>query len=127
MGAFMFMRLSIFERHGYFDERFFVYYEELDFSKRISASGGVIYFNSSIKATHSGGGTTNNVKAFRLFINLRSRLQYAKKHFSRLGYRFIWFCTCFIEPFTRIILLTLKGNFKEIPQIFEGYKLLVKD
>ncbi len=127
MGAFMFMRLSIFEKQGYFDERFFVYYEELDFSKRVADSGGLTFFNSSIKAAHSGGGTTNNVRAFRLFVNIRSRLQYAKKHFSLTGYILVWLCTYFIEPFTRFILLVIKGKFKEMPEVFKGYRLLIED
>ena len=126
MGAFMFMRNSIFEKLGYFDEQFFVYYEELDFSKRLAKLGGNSYYNCNIKTMHSGGGTTNKVKDFRLFLNLRSRLQYAKKHFSFFGYIVVWLCTFFIEPFTRNILLLFKGNFNEIKNTFKAYKLLVK-
>ena len=125
MGAFMFMRLSIFEQLGYFDERFFVYYEELDFSKRLFNAGGVSYFDAAIQATHSGGGTTNNVKAFRLFLNLRSRMQYAKKHFIFAGYIFVAFCTYAIEPLTRGIFLLLSGKFKEIGEMLKGYRLLI--
>ncbi len=127
MGAFMFMRLSIFEKLGYFDERFFVYYEELDFSKRVVDSGGSIYFNSDIKAIHSGGGTTANVKAYRLFLNIRSRLQYAKKHFSFGGYSLVWFCAYFIESFSRNIFLLICGNFKEMKEVFKSYKLLIRN
>jgi len=126
MGAFMFMSHSIFKKLGYFDERFFVYYEELDFSKRLAKSGGSSYYNCSIKAIHSGGGSTNNVKAFRLFLNLRSRLQYARKHFNFLGYIIVWLCTFFIEPFTRIIYLLIKRNMKEAKEVLKGYALLIK-
>ncbi|MEO8414882.1 MAG: glycosyltransferase family 2 protein [Ginsengibacter sp.] len=125
MGAFMFMRTSIFEKLGYFDEQFFVYFEELDFSKRLAEQGGKTYFNHKISATHSGEGTTYSVKAFRLFLNLRSRLQYSKKHFSYPGYVFVWYCTFFIEPFTRTFFLLLKGNFKEIKKVIEGYRFLL--
>ncbi len=125
MGAFMFMRRSIFEKSGYFDEQFFVYFEEVDFSKRISQLGGKSYFNAHIKAIHSGGGTTNSVKAFRLFLYLRSRLQYAKKHFNSAGYYSVWFCTFFIEPVTRPLFLLLKGETQEITEIYKGYKLLL--
>ncbi|HEY5406522.1 MAG TPA: glycosyltransferase family 2 protein [Ginsengibacter sp.] len=127
MGAFMFMQISIFEKVGYFDERFFVYYEELDFSKRLYELGGKSFFNCYIKAVHSGGGTTNNVKAMRLFLNLHSRLLYSKKHFNLAGYNFVKFCTFFIEPITRNLLLLLKGNFKEIKDIYQGYVLLFKN
>ncbi len=126
MGAFMFMRHSIFEKVGYFDERFFVYCEELDFSKRLHDLGGKSFFNTDIVAIHSGEGTTKAVKAFRLFLNLRSRLQYAKKHFNSFGYFLVWLGTFFIEPFTRIIFLLSSGRFKEIKTVFEGYKMLIR-
>jgi len=127
MGAFMFMRRSIFEKIGYFDERFFVYYEEIDFSKRVAQKGGKSFFNANIKAIHSGHGTTNSVKGLRLFLNLRSRLQYAKKHFNYGGYACVWLCTFFIEPFTRSLFLLLSGKMDEISDLFKGYKLLIKN
>lgn len=127
MGAFMFMKTSIFEKVGYFDERFFVYYEEVDFSKRISIAGGHIFYNTSITAIHSGEGTTQSVKGFRLFLSLRSRLQYAKKHFSFWGQQSVWFSTFFIEPFTRVTLLIARGKIKEIKEVINGYTLLIKN
>ena len=126
MGAFMFMRKSIFEKIGYFDEQFFVYYEEVDFSKRLSEIGGKSFFNSEIKAIHSGEGTTSSVKAFRLFLNLQSRLKYAKKHFNSLGYYLVWFCTFLIEPFSRSVFLLFSGKKSEIDDLLKGYKLLLK-
>lgn len=126
MGAFMFMHLSIFEKIGYFDEQFFVYYEEVDFSKRVMEYGGKSYYNAKIRAIHSGEGTTKTVKGFRLFLNLQSRLKYAKKHFSTTGYLLVWFTTFFIEPFSRIILLLIRGNFRDIKETFKGYTLLLK-
>ncbi|MEO9021708.1 MAG: glycosyltransferase family 2 protein [Ginsengibacter sp.] len=125
MGAFMFMRHSIFEKVGYFDERFFVYSEELDFSKRLSDMGGKSYYNTDITAIHSGQGTTISVKAFRLFLNLQSRLLYARKHFKNSGYLLVWFGTYFIEPFTRISFLLIKGKFKEVKSAIEGYRMLI--
>jgi len=127
MGAFMFIRRPVFDRIGYFDERFFVYYEELDFSRRLAEAGGTSFFNSDITAIHSGGGTTAKVKAFRLFLNLRSRLQYARKHFSATGYATVWFSTYCIEPFSRMLLLLFRGNLTEIRQLFAGYSLLLKN
>lgn len=127
MGAFMFMRKAIFDKIGYFDEQFFVYYEEVDFSKRIANIGGNSFFNANIRAIHSGEGTTNSVKAFRLFLNLRSRLLYAKKYFSSMGYSLVWVCTFFIEPFSRSAVLLFSGRINEMHDLIKGYKLLLKD
>lgn len=125
MGAFMFMRRTVFKKVGYFDEQFFVYSEELDFSKRLSEIGGKSYFNANITAIHSGEGTTQSVKAYRLFLNLKSRLLYARKHFKRSGYLLAWFGTYFIEPFSRTFFLFFSGKFKEIKSVFRGYKMLI--
>ncbi|MGH2564924.1 MAG: glycosyltransferase family 2 protein, partial [Ginsengibacter sp.] len=120
MGAFMFIRKSIFTEIGYFDERFFVYYEELDFSKKLAEYGGITYFNADIKAVHSGGGTTSDIKAFRLFLNLRSRLLYGRKHFSYMSYLFLTFCTFIIEPVTRSLFFLSKGNLRGIREVIQG-------
>ena len=126
MGAFMFMRTIIFQKNGYFDERFFVYYEELDFSLRLSKLNGKSYYNTAVKAIHSGQGTTISVKAFRLFLNLKSRLQYCKKHFNPVGYAVIFFCSLVIEPFSRTLLLLVRGRLGEIKNVFKGYTMLVR-
>jgi GT2 family glycosyltransferase len=126
MGAFMFMRRSVFDRIGFFDERFFVYYEELDFSLRLKKSGGKTYFNSKIQAMHSGGGTTNSVVGFRLFLSLQSRLRYARKHFSTLGFWVVFLSTWLIEPWVRLMLLLFTGRIKEISSLLEGYTRLLK-
>lgn len=127
MGAFMFVRKTNFDKVGYFDERFFVYYEEVDFSKRLTQMGGKSFFNANIKAIHSGEGTTNSVKAFRLSLNLSSRLLYAKKYFGPWGYSMVWFCTFFIEPFSRSFFLIFSGRINQIDDLFKGYKLLLKN
>lgn len=124
MGAFMFMRHSIFEKVGFFDERFFVYFEELDFSKRLDEVGGKSFFNTDIVAIHSSEGTTKAVKAFRLFLSSQSKLRYAKKHFDSFDYSLVRFGTFIIEPFTRIFFLLITGKFKEIKAVIKAYKML---
>ena len=125
MGAFMFMRHSVFEKVGFFDEQFFVYCEELDFSKRLSDLGGKSFYNTNIAAIHSGEGTTKSVKAFRLFLNTRSKLLYSKKHFSHSGFLLVWIGTYFIEPFSRTFFLLFSGKYKEIKAVFKGYQMLI--
>ncbi len=125
-GAFMFMPSTVFKRIGFFDERFFVYFEELDFSLRLAKAGGKSYFHAAIKALHTGEGTTNKVKGYRLFLSLRSRLIYARKNFSLWGYGIVVLCTYFIEPFTRVFFLFLKHRTSEIKDLRQGYKLLLK-
>lgn len=127
MGAFMFMRRTIFDKVGYFDERFFVYFEELDFARRLVGKKGISFYNANIKALHTGEGTTHSVKAFRLFIFLRSRLQYAKKNFSKSGYFVTKISTYCIEPVTRSLFALLKGRPQEVKEVIQAYKKLLSD
>ena len=125
MGAFMFMRKSIFSKLGYFDEQFFVYFEEVDFSKRLAENKGKSFFSAEIKAIHSGEGTTNSVKAFRLFLSLQSRLKYAKKHFSQAGYLATWGVTFLVEPISIILFFLFQGKTRDVKEVLLGYKRLV--
>jgi GT2 family glycosyltransferase len=83
IGAFFCVRRELFEDLGGFDERFFVYLEDLDFSLRARKTGRTAYYLADAAAFHKGGGTSEQVKAHRLFYSLRSRLLYAFKHFKR--------------------------------------------
>lgn len=82
IGAFFLIRRDIFERCGGFDERFFVYFEEVDLSLRAKYLGYASYFLSDVSAFHKGGGCSDQVRAARLFYSLRSRVLYARKHYS---------------------------------------------
>lgn len=82
IGAFFLIRRDVFDRCDGFDERFFVYFEEVDLSLRAKHLGYASYFLSDVSAFHKGGGCSDQVKAARLFYSLRSRVQYAKKHYS---------------------------------------------
>jgi len=125
MGAYMFMRNNVFEKAGYFDERFFVYFEELDFSLSLKIAGGKSFYHSGIQAIHTGMGTTETVKAFRLFLSLGSRLKYAKKRFSMFGYLIVAFFTFTIEFLMRFLQLVLKGNLSETKNLAKGYWMLL--
>lgn len=82
IGAYFLIRRDVFDRCGGFDERFFVYFEEVDLSLRAKHLGYSSYFLSEVSAFHKGGGCSGQVKAARLFYSLRSRVLYARKHYS---------------------------------------------
>lgn len=82
IGAFFLIRREVFIRCNGFDERFFVYFEEVDLSLRAKQLGYASYFLSDVAAFHKGGGCSEQVKAARLFYSLRSRVLYAQKHYS---------------------------------------------
>jgi len=125
IGAFFLVRKSLFKRLDGFDEQFFVYFEEVDFSYRAKELGYHSYFLSNIYNYHLGGGSSSSVIGKRLFYSLSSRLKYAKKHFSISKYMFIFMVTFLLESFSRVLYALIRLNKAEITGVFQGYRLLI--
>jgi len=120
IGAFFLVRRTLFEQLGGFDERFFVYLEDVDFSYRAHQAGWKSVYLADVQAFHAGGGTSNQVKARRLFYSLRSRLLYAFKHFSLLGAWVILLSTLLLEPLTRSAYALLRGSWPALKETWSG-------
>lgn len=102
MGAFFLVRRSVFEALNGFDERFFVYYEDLDFAVRARARGWQSVYLASAQAFHRGQGTTAGATARRTFYFCRSRILYARKHFGTAGAAAVLVATLLLEPIARL-------------------------
>jgi GT2 family glycosyltransferase len=124
IGAFFLVRRELFDALQGFDERFFVYLEDLDFSYRANQAGWGSAYIVETQAFHSGGGTSNQVKARRLFYVLRSRLLYAAKHFSRGGFAAVTFATLVLEPLSRSLLAILRRSWTVLKETWAAYRLL---
>lgn len=124
IGAFFFIRRSVFEALNGFDERFFVYFEEVDVSYRARQAGWRSVYLASAQAFHAGGGTSQQVKAARLFYSLRSRLLYGFKHFSPLQAWALVGVTLLIEPVSRSIFSLLRGGLEDVRNTLMGYGML---
>lgn len=76
-GCFMFLRTSALKKTGLFDERFFLYAEDTDLSRRIHQQFQTLYFpGAEITHLHARG----SYKDFYLtFQNLKSAIQYFNK------------------------------------------------
>lgn len=124
IGAFFLVRRSLFEALHGFDERFFVYFEEVDFSYRAFQSGLRSVYLADAQAFHAGGGTSNQVKARRLFYSLRSRLLYAFKHFSWMGAFAVLLATLLVEPLSRSALALLRRSWAGLKETWAAYGML---
>jgi len=122
IGAFFLVRRSLFEALGGFDERFFVYYEEVDFSFRAAAKGYRSRYLAAASAVHRGGGCTDQVKARRLAYSLRSRIEYGLKHFSKTSAAALILTTLLVEPATRSVWALLHGSLLSCRETLSGYR-----
>ena len=79
-GCFMFLRVSVLEKSGYFDPRFFMYFEDADLTRRIRQHNDTVYV-PTVSVIHEHGRGT--YKSWRLF--LRS-LESAVRYFNKWGW-----------------------------------------
>ena len=89
-GFAMFLNLKQFEELGFFDENFFIYFEEIDLCKRIRKNDIKIYIDPSIKVNHLGGTSHNSEinKTMELSRNwhwMWSSFYYHKKHYGYIN------------------------------------------
>ena len=124
IGAFFLIRKNVFDRCGGFDERFFVYYEEVDLSLRAKRLGYSSYLLTEVSAFHKGGGCSEKVKAARLFYSLRSRILYAQKHYSWMEFVVLVMLTALELPL-RLVKGALMASWSEITNTFTAYMQLI--
>lgn len=126
MGAFFLVRRALFDSLNGFDERFFVYFEDVDFSYRAMKAGWSSVYFAQARAFHAGGGTSAQVKAYRLFYSLRSRILYAFKHFNPVAGTVVLLATMLIEPLSRSVLAVSRGSVISLKETWTGYGMLAR-
>lgn len=126
IGAFFLVRRELFDLLDGFDTRFFVYFEEIDFSLRAHKAGWLSAYIAETQAFHSGGGCSRQVKAKRLFYSIRSRLLYCYKHFSRWSAFAVTAATILVEPVARIAFALMRGSIPAVGHTAAGYAMLCR-
>lgn len=124
IGAFFLVRKNVFDSLQGFDERFFVYFEEVDFSLRAKQLGYLSCYLRDVTAFHKCGGCSDSVKSERLFYSMRSRLQYGLKHFPVLQQLTLIFITFFLEFPTRTIASIMGRASSDLRETITGYRKL---
>jgi GT2 family glycosyltransferase len=92
-GAFAIIRREVLAQVGHFDERFFLYYEEVDLCRRIKAAGWRIRYWPDIVVRHWGGESSKTLAGHTLSSSgsqlvlwrMRSALLYYRKQHGRLA------------------------------------------
>lgn len=76
-GAALLIKKELFDRLGGFDEKFFLYYEDVDLCKRIKQVGKKIYYYPLVLVEHLVGATSSDKNRYEL--NLESFVKYHGK------------------------------------------------
>lgn len=82
LGAAIAIRRSSFEDVGGFAEEYFMYFEEVDFCYRLNQAGREVHFTPAAEVVHTGGASTDRLRADMRVQYYRSLLQFYRRHRS---------------------------------------------
>ena len=83
-GCAMLVSRAVVERVGRFAERFFLYYEELDWSQRIRNAGFVIHYQPAATIWHKESASVGRESTLRTYYLTRNRILFIRRHGSPL-------------------------------------------
>jgi GT2 family glycosyltransferase len=127
IGAAFLVRRDLFERLGGFDERYFVYFEEVDFALRAHQLGAECYFLKDARVFHAEGRSSSNRPDLRLYHSLRSRLLFAKRHWPRWQGHALVALTLTIELPARVVRGCLHGDRRDLAATLAGARRLIRE
>ncbi len=106
-GCAMMVRRTVVEKVGRFAERFFLYYEELDWSQRIKDAGYLIHYQPTATILHKESVSVGLFNPLKTYYLTRNRILYMRRHCS-------WF--------QRVVFLSFFAGFVA-PRHLAGYLL----
>lgn len=116
MGACLLIRREALNEIGLLDERFWVWFEEVDFCKRVADAGWQVFYTPLGKVLHHGGASFHQLIGLtRSWPFIRSALHYTNKHLGTMA----WLGLAVLVPLA--VLLALPASFlhaaqKNVPQ-----------
>jgi GT2 family glycosyltransferase len=125
MGSFMLIRRNIIDENILFDDSYFMYFEDLDLSYRVSKKGYKSLFLSNPYIIHEAGGTSRKVLDKRLFYSLHSKIVFQYLHHGQFVAIITFLIILVIELPIRLISKCYSLN--QMAIIISAYKMLLNN
>jgi N-acetylglucosaminyl-diphospho-decaprenol L-rhamnosyltransferase len=106
--ACMLVPRAVFDHVGLFDERYFLYAEELDFCTRLRQAGWTVLFTPALEVVHEGGVSTGRSWAMTLE-HSRGIYRYFATHRAP-GWRKVLLPLAWVVLRLRAVLATVRGR-----------------
>ncbi len=117
-GSFFIIKREIFENTGGFDEKYFMYYEDIDLSVRLKRKN-IISFDENIVVFHKH--SSSNLKNKRYFLQ-RNRLYFVLKNFDFKNLILFFFILIFVEPFIMVVQILKDKSFLPFKARYDFFK-----
>jgi GT2 family glycosyltransferase len=108
-GCAMMVKKEVIERVGMFAEKFFLYYEEWDWSARITRAGYKIWYTADAEIFHKESLTVGKANPIKVYYHTRNRILYMRRN-SNLFQFFIFTLVFafFVVPKTLVLFFSRK-------------------
>ena len=119
-GCAMMVKKEVVDKVGMFAEKFFLYYEEWDWSARIIRAGFKIWYTSDAEIYHKESLTVGKANPIKVYYHTRNRILYMRRN-SNLFQLFIFSLvfTFFVVPKTFAIFLS-RREFLQVRYFVKG-------
>lgn len=107
-GSAVMIRRSVIDQLGYFDDRFFAYYEETDLFARYLRAGYKVFYNPKFIIWHQDGASTRNKRFMYYYLMLKNQFLFAYKNFDKQHLRM--FKKTYLRNFRRSLWVYLKDR-----------------
>lgn len=107
-GSSVMIRVSALEKSGYFDKRFFAYYEETDLFARLLRCGYRVVYNPNVIIWHKDGASTSNKRFMYYYLMFKNQFLFAYKNFDSVNLHL--FKKTYWRNFRRSIWILLKDR-----------------
>ncbi|MEP7278926.1 MAG: glycosyltransferase family 2 protein [Bacteroidota bacterium] len=120
-GCAMMVKRAVIEKVGMFPEKFFLYYEEWDWSARIRKAGYKIWYTANATIFHKESMSVGKKNPIKVFYHTRNRILYMRRNTKWYQQAvFFLFFILFVIPRYFIDYLR-KGEFVQMKNFFKGF------
>lgn len=111
-GAFLFFNTNFIKEVGYFDEDYFMYFEEVDLLFRAQKKGYKLYYLDNTEVIHKGGQSTGKLNDFTVENYNKSINLFMKKNLNYKLRKYIFWLIRSLLYIINIVILSILGLIK---------------
>lgn len=124
--CFMLIRKEVFEKIGFVDEKYFAYYDDVDFVLRAGKAGFKIFYEPSLYILHKVSTITGTESPFYVYYSNRNKIYFIKKNFKSF-LRYFAILYTFISRVAFWLKYNGEKRKKLIQGIKDGFKIPISD
>ncbi|HEX2608530.1 MAG TPA: glycosyltransferase family 2 protein [Flavisolibacter sp.] len=114
------IRKSVFDKAGFFPEKFFFYYEEMDWSARVKKAGYKIYYQPKGLIFHKQSLTLGLQSPKKLYYLTRNRILYMRRNTSFPQFLVFSCFFTFVSMPKGVLTFALKGQYEHLKSFMKG-------